>query len=81
MVVLVVLAFHQILMDLLHLEQEVEGDLDQIQETVALEETVVAVQAHLVIILLEVLDLLIKVAVAVELAPEVEEHLVQVDQV
>ena len=79
MVVLVVLVSHQILMDLLQLEQVVAVDLDQVLEAVVLAALAVAVM-ELVIVELVDLVLLIKVAVAVELAPEVE-HLVLVDQV
>ena len=79
MVVLVVLVSHQILMDLLQLEQVVAVDLDQVLEAVARVDLVVAVM-ELVIVELVDLVLLIKEAVAVELAPEVE-HLVLVDQV
>ena len=79
MVVLVVLVSHQILMDLLQLEQVVAVDLDQVLEAVVLAALAVAVM-ELVIVELVDLVLLIKEAVAVELAPEVE-HLVLVDQV
>ena len=79
MVVLVVLVSHQILMDLLQLEQVVAVDLDQVLEAVVLAVLAVAVM-ELVIVELVDLVLLIKEAVAVELAPEVE-HLVLVDQV
>jgi hypothetical protein len=79
MVVLVVLVSHQILMDLLQLEQVVAVDLDQVLEAVVLAALAVAV-TELVIVELVDLVLLIKEAVAVELAPEVE-HLVLVDQV
>tara|TARA_B000000557_G_C20659103_1_gene393910 strand:+ start:365 stop:622 length:258 start_codon:yes stop_codon:yes gene_type:complete len=79
MVVLAVLVSHQILMDLLQLEQVVAVDLDQVLEAVVLAALAVAVM-ELVIVELVDLVLLIKEAVAVELAPEVE-HLVLVDQV
>ena len=79
MVVLVVMVFHQILMDLLQLEQVVAVDLDQVLEAVVLAVLAVAVM-ELVIVELVDLVLLIKEAVAVELAPEVE-HLVLVDPV
>ena len=79
MVVLVVMVSHQILMDLLQLEQVVAVDLDQVLEAVVLAVLAVAVM-ELVIVELVDLVLLIKEAVAVELAPEVE-HLVLVDQV
>ena len=77
--VLVVLVSHQILMDLLQLEQVVAVDLDQVLEAVDLVVLAVAVM-ELVIVELVVLGLLIKEAVAVELDQEVE-HLVLVDQV
>ena len=75
----VVLVSHQILMDLLQLEQVVAVDLDQVLDAVGLAALAVAVM-ELVIVELVDLVLLIKEAVAVELAPEVE-HLVLVDQV
>ena len=70
MVVLAVLVSHQILMDLLQLEQVVAVDLDQVLEAVVLAALAVAVM-ELVIVELVDLVLLIKEEVAVELAPEV----------
>ena len=79
MVVLVVLVSHQILMDLLQLEQVVAVDLGQVLEAEDLVVLAVAVM-ELVTVELVVLGLLIKGAVAVALV-QVVEHLVLVDQV
>ena len=79
MVVLAVLVSHQILMDLLQLEQVVAVDLDQVLEAVDL---VVLAVAVLVQVTVELVDLVLPIleAVAVEL-DQVVEHLVLVDQV